>query len=308
MKIAILDVGHGNCAMIMPGDGRVIMVDCGIKVTDFILAQEYSPFIDKLIISHFDEDHVSALPRLVRFPGIGSIISNPTIDHKKLKMMKAVAGMHKGVKFAHRLLKNFEAGVIGKVPILSKISMRYYCNLYCDEINEMNNLSVAVFVYFGKFSILFPGDLEEKGWLNLLGFESFRRDLNNVNVLVASHHGRENGQCKKVFDFCKPEVIIYSDDPIIHATQITNPWYYDKASGIIDRRTTQSKLYPKYRSVVTTRKDGSLLIDAKKSGSYTIYVHAEEAIDDELYSIWQTSRFKNKLILENPQIWRRLIY
>lgn len=33
----------------------------------------------------------------------------------------------------------------------------------------------------------------------------FRQRLAEVNVFVASHHGRENGYCEEVFQYCKPE-------------------------------------------------------------------------------------------------------
>jgi hypothetical protein len=50
-----------------------------------------------------------------------------------------------------------------------------------------------LFVSFGGSTVLAGGDMEEKGWKNLLPNPAFVARLAEVNVYVASHHGRDNG-------------------------------------------------------------------------------------------------------------------
>jgi hypothetical protein len=52
---------------------------------------------------------------------------------------------------------------------------------------------LALFVSFGGSTVLAGGDMEEKGWKNLLPNPAFVARLAEVNVYVASHHGRDNG-------------------------------------------------------------------------------------------------------------------
>ena len=49
--------------------------------------------------------------------------------------------------------------------------------------------------------LIYPGDIEKKGWLRLLELDEFKQTLNDVNVFIASHHGRINGYCEEIFDF-----------------------------------------------------------------------------------------------------------
>ena len=59
-------------------------------------------------------------------------------------------------------------------------------------------------------TFLLPGDLRRDGWEAFLGMRSFRAGLREVNVYIASHHGREDGYHEGIFEFCRPEVIVLS--------------------------------------------------------------------------------------------------
>ena len=71
-----------------------------------------------------------------------------------------------------------------------------------------------------------------------------------MNYFVASHHGRESGYCKEVFDYCNPNAVIFSDGPIVHDTQKMADTYGQHAKGI--------QFNGHCRRVLSTRKDGTL--------------------------------------------------
>jgi len=48
-------------------------------------------------------------------------------------------------------------------------------------------------------NIIYPGDLERKGWLRLVQCPEFVSELRKMNVCIASHHGKIDGYCEKVF-------------------------------------------------------------------------------------------------------------
>jgi len=83
---------------------------------------------------------------------------------------------------------------------------------------------------------------------------NFRSCVRNVDVLIASHHGRDDGICEELFDVygCKPQLVVISDDYHQYATQKTTQYYGSKASGIHGFR------FDGDRSVLTTRSDGDL--------------------------------------------------
>jgi hypothetical protein len=84
----------------------------------------------------------------------------------------------------------------------------------------------------------------------LLAREDFKRALRETGVLVASHHGRENGGCEKIFQYCKPYFIVISDKGYMYDMQKTIPFYRNKAGGGHFRGET--------RHVLTTRHDGKI--------------------------------------------------
>jgi hypothetical protein len=100
----------------------------------------------------------------------------------------------------------------------------------------------------------------------LLERPDFRARLADVTVMMASHHGRENGYCEEVFNFCRPQAVVISDKPIVHDTQRTVPDYRAvvRDDGVIVRTTK------KRRHVLTTRRDGWIQFEVDDSATYFI--------------------------------------
>ena len=127
---------------------------------------------------------------------------------------------------------------------------------------DTNNLSLVIFIKYGTFKILFPGDLEKSGWQALLQRADFCAELVGTDVLVASHHGRESGYCEDIFDYFTPSAVVISDKPIEHETQKTVPDYRRVVrNGGVRVRTTM-----KDRHVLTTRRDGWIQFTVTNDG------------------------------------------
>ncbi|MDP3936183.1 MAG: hypothetical protein Q8Q56_04270 [Alphaproteobacteria bacterium] len=104
--------------------------------------------------------------------------------------------------------------------------------------------------------MLFPGDLEKAGWKTLLQYQEFRQELNKVTILVASHHGRENGYCEDMFEYCKPALVVISDKQKIYETQETYSQYSLRVSGC---QTVDGE----QRKIMSTRKDGHIYLEVR---------------------------------------------
>lgn len=67
---SVLDVGHGNCA-VLEEDGRAIIVDAALRNTllDFLEAKGIKQ-IEAILVSHSDEDHLGGVPSVLLAPGI----------------------------------------------------------------------------------------------------------------------------------------------------------------------------------------------------------------------------------------------
>jgi hypothetical protein len=86
----------------------------------------------------------------------------------------------------------------------------------------------------------------------LLKNEATRLMARDTEVLIAPHHGRQNGICPALFDRfgCKPRLVVISDDYKQYDTQETSAYYRDKATG--------TKFKGNDRWVLTTRSDGNI--------------------------------------------------
>ena len=117
MKIEIHDVGHGGCAVVTCPNGARIMLDCGFgRDPAWFPSVAYAgEFIDALVLTNLDEDHVNDLPYLWRALRLGSIYSNPSVTAAALMAMKREFGMDEGVRHAHAILSRFGPGRMGPI-------------------------------------------------------------------------------------------------------------------------------------------------------------------------------------------------
>lgn len=249
------------------------MMDCGLNA-----ARGWYPSvayggqrIDTLMLMNLDEDHCEDLPYLWGACPIGAIVSNPTVNGWALRQIKAQNGMRQGVAKALEIFEGHGAGMIGDWQNdLGGVGWHVFWNRYGSDFWDTNNLSMAAFVRFGSFTMLYGGDMERAGWRRLLTNRTFRLCLAETKVYLASHHGRENGCCDELFDLFRPELVIVSDDTKAHGTQETNGWYARRAIGIPDLQQPSSLAGRPLRKVMTTRRDGSISINVGDDGRYLV--------------------------------------
>lgn len=271
MRIQVFDVGHGGCAVVTAPNGARIMLDCGFNsIREWFPSVAYAgETIDLLVATNLDEDHLDDLPFVWDQVRIGALFTNPSVTASALRLMKP-DGMRQGVEKMHELLPYLVNGRLGTLPIdLGGATAWCYYNQY-PFFSETNDLSLAVFIRFSGFTILFAGDLERPGWRNLLKLADFAADLQSVNVLFASHHGRESGCCEEAFQFLRPHIVIFSDAGKQYETQETTRWYGRRVKGIPDYTAPTFGGLPRIRKVLTTRSDGSIGINVSPTGFFSV--------------------------------------
>lgn len=277
MILQIWDVQHGACAMLIHESdngvlGRLAMIDSGDngltgwKPSTYIGNHLQRSVLDYLFITNADMDHMSDLDNLwSEGITVSTFYRNRSVSPGDLRIIKEAGGeltddieryltLH--TDYVHPVSAPFDQHMGG---ITASTFWNHYPRFY-----DTNNLSLVVFFKFGPFKILFPGDLEEDGWLALLDQQAFREELANTTVLVASHHGRTNGYCQRIFDYFTPQVVVVSDKSIIHSTQKPHYQYAASDPGVLVSNTNRR------RRCLTTRKDGSILFKVRDDGHYTI--------------------------------------
>ena len=106
MYVEIFNVELGQCVMIHCPNGKKIMIDAGHNASRNLRPSNYfrGERIDDLIITNFDEDHVSDLMNVMNLCRVNFIILNPTINSNALASMKVRDGMGPGINHLYNLL------------------------------------------------------------------------------------------------------------------------------------------------------------------------------------------------------------
>ncbi len=285
MRVEIFDVEHGQCAMIHCPNGKKLMIDAGHNSSTGWRPSNHfrGQTIDALIHTNYDEDHTSDIVRLTQNCNIAARIRNRTISSRQLYAMKAAFGMGPGVQNIYSWLQWVEAQSGGASVSLDfgQVTYSSYWNTYGTapgQFTDANNLSIATFVKYGAFKILFPGDLEVAGWRQIMRQPGFMADLAGTTVLVASHHGRENGCYEELFTNWIPAAVIISDAGIEHATQETVNWYANRTRGCVTTAEAPRKVF-------TTRSDGKITIDVDAGGTWRISTSSAPVTRNMLFGI-----------------------
>lgn len=261
--LQFFNVDHGACSLLtLPTTqgNKHVLIDCGHSFdykggpwypAEHLLSNGIK-HLDLLIVTNFDEDHVSGAPNMVDNEiSVACILGNPSVPAEAIEYLKSEDGMGDGIRvIVNSLADRRSKGKLQTPPNIPGLDLAWFWNSWPHWDTE-NNLSLVVHMSIHGFNFLFTGDMERDGFENLLRYRPFANLMSGIDVLVAPHHGRENGKCEKMFDEhgCRPALVVISDCAKQYQSQETVPYYYSKARGIQNFRTKG----PRY--VLTTRRD-----------------------------------------------------
>jgi len=252
-----------------------MLIDCGHEddfhpidhIIDLLPKENGKPVLGNLTLTNYDHDHFSGITYLVNKVKINTVnfpdnLTSDDLIYIKDDLTPALLAIID--------IKNRYTGTAqGHTPPYKTIIF----HLTVEELKNANvpvttnNLSQMVFIKYGGKVICLTGDLEKPSWELMLKKASVRQLLKETNIFFASHHGRRNGYCADVFEYCKPECIIISDKEIIHGTQESMSQIYAKhvfGNGIEFRSNNNVNI----RKVITTRSDGHVLINLSEDGDF----------------------------------------
>lgn len=255
MRFEILDVEHGFCAYAIGHDRSqgALLFDCGSSSENRpseVLPQQGISSIHGLFVTNYDEDHISDIVEVRSSFPIGKLWRNP-LTADQIRSLKTPP-ISPSMKELLDMVECYRGGVATPDRTPSGTSASVFYNSL-NDFQDTNNLSLLTFLGIGHMTFAVAGDLAKPGWTKLLKNPEVQSELGRVDVFVASHHGREDGYCPEVFEYCAPKLIAVSDGPIEHSTQEMVNVYARHASGTWWNGSQ--------RKVITTRRDGNLRWD-----------------------------------------------
>jgi beta-lactamase superfamily II metal-dependent hydrolase len=227
-KLIILDVAHGNCSILQDTEGTII-IDCahGDTLIEALRHLEISA-IDRIMISHADQDHFKGFIDLLSDESITvkHVHLNPDIkkDTQAFQALRrAIGEANERNNIIHESLHTNMTGTLDvgevRVEILSpSINIMGYAggkDLQGRSLTSNSVSAVIRLVYKSRGVALLAGDIDQVGLDNLL---TNRSEIKS-DILVFPHHGGNAGAVKgtenheftiKLCEQVKPNLVIFS--------------------------------------------------------------------------------------------------
>lgn len=203
MEIFFLDVAQGTCQIILLGERRAIVIDCGVR-NDRIVLQFLSRMgvehIERLIVSHSHDDHIGgAVSVLGAFQDRISRICFVQ-DHKFLQsaFWRRISELLKSQKLAKDQLSRLEVadgpqevwGDESKSLLLRTYSPSAAENLLAHEAEAPNPTSAILFLDVRGQRIVFAADSEVQQWREI--HRKYGQRMKCEVLSVPHHAGRSH--------------------------------------------------------------------------------------------------------------------
>lgn len=198
-----LDVGQGDCAVVITPGQKVIVIDTGGLKNFDTGSRVLVPFlrslgksrVDALLLSHGDYDHAGGAGALARNMKIERIVLPATSSLTEAEEALLRNGRGSLVERAS-LGKKYELdGVV--LEILDVPSSE---NIYEPEGNEA---STVASIKYGKHSLLFTGDINSSR-------EKHLQNIGRYDVLKVAHHGSKHSSSLKFLEAVQPKLAVIS--------------------------------------------------------------------------------------------------
>jgi len=270
LDILIFNVELGQCVFFYPRNNLdyAMMVDCGntqqFNPVDFLITKNFLLYnssegkhiLNNLTLTNYDHDHFSGLPYLRSKVKINSVDFPRNLTSTEVKKLKPV--LTDALREVADIMDVYTVEIADYNTPFTKHCYYLHKSDFPNTAIDTNKLSQLVFVTYNGTRICIPGDLTTPAWEKHLLNNNVHILLRGTDILIAPHHGREDGYNEKIFNYCKPECIILSDTFIKHDTQQGMTQLYASkvnGNGIFFNDNTQNP-----RKTLTTRSDGHLWI------------------------------------------------
>ena len=212
MRVTLMAVGAGQCALVEPSGARAVLIDCGSdSLSDLtnnvvvpVLRELGRTDVDTIFVSHGDTDHYNGVPEIagaydtreiVCGDGFTRRLGENAIGRQALATLTALDRPPRVARPGDRvpLGKDSSIEILWPPPGL---------------VAESNDHSMAIRLWKGDRSILFTGDVQTDGMRGLMNAGTSMKS----DVLIAPHHGSSEDVTPSFVDAVAPTWVLASDD------------------------------------------------------------------------------------------------
>lgn len=227
LQLTFIDVGQGDGIYIAGEDGVRFLIDGGSSDKSNVGTYQILPFLkeegadrlEAVFVTHMDSDHYNGISVLIEETGQGGI----TVENLILPDI----GMQS---------RDDEYHALENLAVKNGINVRYICEgdvlrlgkfkFTClhptegENSDDINSLSMVLFLEYEDFTALFTGDLEGAGemdagrriekYIDSHALASHISDGMHITLLKVAHHGSRNSTTEEFLEFVSPQIAIIS--------------------------------------------------------------------------------------------------
>ncbi len=193
LEIDFFDIGQGDAIFIETGDNKQMLIDAGpSNVILDKLGKEmafYDRYIDLVILTHPEHDHINGLIEVIKRYDVGAIITTGVVrDTNQYKEWVKIIEQKNIPIYIAQLGGEIDFGNNIKMDILYPFE-----SLISQKISNTNNSSIVGKLVYRDFEVLLTGDIEK----------SIERKLINsglnlqADILKVPHHGSKTSSSKE---------------------------------------------------------------------------------------------------------------
>ncbi len=268
LEIVFWDVQHGSATYINCPNSTHIVKDLGTGSYGED-NEEFSPLLhlknqwgveqlDAVIISHPHKDHIDDIMNFDELSPRFLFRPNHLTEEE---IMEGVREEDK-----HLFEKYLEINRRYSLPVSEDedpflpennggVEIQTFVPRSCSKSN-INNHSIVTILSYANSKVVLTGDNEPCSWKELLENGTFVKAINNADILLAPHHGRESGFYSELFEYFKPKLTIISDGRFCDSS--ASDRYSKVSTGWTVHHRDNSEDEERY--CVTTRNDGVIVV------------------------------------------------
>ncbi len=219
LQITMVDVGQGDCIYLAEESGVHMLIDGGSSDKSDVwryqimpyLKHEGAAYLDALVVTHPDSDHINGVADLLEERGESGIsvgtLCLPDVGE---------AGRNEAYHELERLAEAAGAAVrylsVGDALRCGDIMLTCLHPQKDSEETEPNAYSAVLHLTYGEFDALFTGDLEGAGEKEVTARiqEIQAMGLHNIELLKVAHHGSSGSTSEAFLRAVSPKLALIS--------------------------------------------------------------------------------------------------
>ncbi|MCM1122833.1 MAG: DNA internalization-related competence protein ComEC/Rec2 [Eubacterium sp.] len=258
LQITMVDVGQGDCIYLTVDGGMHMLIDGGSSNKSDIAKYQIMPYLkhegvsylDAVVVTHPDSDHINGLCTLLEETGtsgisIGTLYLPDVGGEGRNESYHELEYLAKSVGVPVRYIGAGDRMKYGEVMLTCLHPEKGW------ETTEINAYSTVLYLKYGNFTALFTGDLEGAGEEMVMELMK-NMSLHNITILKVAHHGSKNSTAEDFLQAVKPQIALISSG--------RNNRYGHPHEELVDR----------------LEECGCLIYRTQESGAVTVRVRGKE--------------------------------